>query len=89
MTLHEEATKVRTSSPSATHMSAYMVVVDGEPSGAQHQTLDREGNPQHSPHDCHPGGSTPHQLQANLGDLADDKLWQLMEVSAGRLLSES
>ena len=37
------------------------------------------GTPQHSPCDCHLGGSTPHQLQVNLGDLADDKLQQLME----------
>ena len=79
MALHEEAIKVRTSLPSATPMRAYMVVVDGELSGAQHPTPDREGNPQHSPHDCHLGGSTQHQLQANLRDHAEEKLWQLME----------
>ena len=78
-TSHEEAIKVRTSPPSAAHVRAYMVVVDGEPSGSQYPTPDREGNLQHSPHDCHPGGSTPCQLQANLGDLGDDELWQLME----------
>ena len=77
-TLHEEAIKIRTS-PSATHVRAYMVIVNGEPSGAQHPTPEREGKPQHFPHDYHPGGSTPHQLQANLGDLADDELQQLME----------
>ena len=79
MTLHEEAIKIRTSPPSATHIRAYMVVVGGEPSGSHHPTPDREGNLQHSPCDCHLGGSTPCQLQASLGDLADDKLWQLME----------
>ena len=77
--MHDWAIKVRTSPPSATHVRAYMTVVDGEPSGAQSPTPDREGDPQHSPHDCHPGGSTPHQLQAHLGDLVDDELWQLME----------
>ena len=56
-----------------------MVVVDGEPSDSHHPTPDREGNPQHSSHGCHPGGSTPHQLQVNLGNLADDELQQLME----------
>ena len=56
-----------------------MVVVHGEPLGSYHPTPDREGNPQYSPHDCHLGGSTPHQMQVNLGDLADDELWQLME----------
>ena len=79
MTLCEEAIKVRTSPPSATHMRAYMVVIDGEPSGTQCATPDREGNPQHSPHDHHPGGSSPCQLQASLGDLLDDELQQLME----------
>ena len=74
MPLHEEAIKIRTSPLSAAHVRAYMVVVDGEPSGAQHPTPDREGNPQHCPHDCHPGGSTLHQLYANLGDLVDDEL---------------
>ena len=79
MFLHEEAITIRASPPSATHMRAYMVGADGEPSGAPHPNPDREGNPQHSPHDCHLGGSTPCQLQANLGDLAGDELWQLME----------
>ena len=45
MMLHKEAVKVRTSPPSATLMSAYMVVMDGEASGAQHPTPDGEGNP--------------------------------------------
>ena len=33
-TLHEEAIKVGTLPPSATCVRAYMVVMDGEPSGA-------------------------------------------------------
>ena len=32
-----------------------------------------------SPNDPHRGGKTPCQLQANLGDLVDAKLWKLME----------
>ena len=56
-----------------------MAVIDGEPSGTQHLTPDREGNPQQSFSDHHPGGSTLHQLQMNLGDLADDELQWLME----------
>ena len=51
-----------------------MVIMDGEPTGVNHPTPDREGNPQHFPRDHHLGGSTPHLLQANLGDLADDEL---------------
>ena len=72
MTMCEEAVKVR-NSPAA-HVRAYTVVMDGEPSGTQHPTPDREGNSQLSPHEPHPGGRTPSQLQANLGDLADDEL---------------
>ena len=34
VTLHEEPIKVRTSPPSATHVRAYIVVIDEEPSGA-------------------------------------------------------
>ena len=75
----QEAIKVRTSPPSAAHVRVYTVVEGGGPSSVQHPTPNREGNPQHSPCDCHPGGSTPHQLQANLRDLTDDELWQLME----------
>ena len=56
-----------------------MVVMDEEPSGTQHPTQDREGDPQLSTNDPHLGGRTPDQLQANLGDLADNKLWKLME----------
>ena len=74
MTLHEEPIKDRASPPSVAHVRALMVVIGGETSGAQHPTPDRDGNPQQSPSDCHLGGSAPHQLQANLGDLVDDEL---------------
>ena len=79
MTLCKESITVRTSPPSATHVRAYMAVMEGEPSGTQDPTQDREGNPQVSPSDPHPDGRTPHQLQVNLGDLGDAKLQQLME----------
>ena len=79
MALHKEAIKVRTSPHSATCVRAYMVVIDGEPSGTQHPTPDGEGDPHLSPSDPHLGGMTPHQLQMNLVDLADDELQHLME----------
>ena len=75
MTLHEESIKVRTS-PSATHVRAYMVVVTGEPSGTQPATPDIEDEPHLLPINPHLGGRTPCQLQPNL---RDDKVWQLME----------
>ena len=56
-----------------------MVEIDGKPSGTQHPTPDREGDPQLSHSDPHLGGRTPHQSQVNLGDLADNELLQLME----------
>ena len=45
MVLHKESTKLRTSHPSAAHVRAYMVVMDGEPSGAQPLTTDMEEQP--------------------------------------------
>ena len=74
MTLHKEPIKVRTSPLSAAHVRVYMAIIDGQPSGAQHPAPDGEGNPQQSPSDCHLGGSTPCQLQANLWDFVYDEL---------------
>ena len=56
-----------------------MVVMNGEPTGTQPPTLDREEECQLSPSDPHPAGRTQCQLQADLWDLGDTELWQLME----------
>ena len=77
--LHDEVIRVRTSPPSATHVRAYMAVVNGEPSATQLPPSDGEEEPHLSPSNPHSGGRTPQQLQANLGGLVDDALWQLME----------
>ena len=69
--LQKEAIKVRTSPPSATHVRAYMEAVNGETSSTQPPPSDREEEPCLSPRNPHPGGWTPQQLQANLGDLVD------------------
>ena len=50
MTLCEESIKLRMSPPSATHVRAYMVVMNGEPSGTQPPTPNREEEPQLSPY---------------------------------------
>ena len=68
MTLHEESIKLRMPPPSATHVRAYIMVMEGKPSGAQPPTPDREKEPQLSPSDPHLGGRIPHQLQVKLGD---------------------
>ena len=73
--LCKEPITLRMSPPSATHVRAFIVVWDGEPSGTQPPTPDREEEPQPSPNDPHPGGRTPHQFQANFRDA---KLRQLM-----------
>ena len=77
--LHEEAIVIRVSPPSTTHMRAYMAVVGGEPSRTQPSHSDGKevlhspaGNP-------HPGGGMLQHLQADLRDLADGELCQLME----------
>ena len=78
MALHEELIRLRTSPPSATHVRAFMAARDEELSDAQPSTCDRGEKPLPSPNDPHLGGRTPHQLQVNLGDLAEAELWQLM-----------
>ena len=79
MVLHKEPIRLRTSPPSASHVRAFIVVRDGDPSGTQPPTPYRGRNLCHSHNDPHLGGWTPHQLQANLLDLGDADLWQLME----------
>ena len=61
------------------HDEAYMAVVNGEPSGTQPLPSDGKEEPCLSPSNPHPGGRTLQQLQANLKDLADNELQQLME----------
>ena len=82
MTLHEESITILSSPPSATHVRAYMAVMDGEPSGTPHPTPDREADPQLSPRDPHPGGRTPMPITG--------KPWgpcSSWRISARRLLS--
>ena len=74
MMLHDEAIRVRTSPPSATHVRAYMAAVNGEPSGIQPPPSSGEEEPHLSPSNSHLGGRTPQHLQANLGDLTDNEL---------------
>ena len=79
MVLCEEAIAIRVSAPSKTHMRAYMTAVGGKPSRTQPPPLEGEGEPHVPTGDPHPGGETPHYLQADIGNLADHELHQLME----------
>ena len=77
--LCKEDIRVRTSPPSATHVRAYIASINGEPSSTQPPPSNGEDEPNSSTSNPHVGGRTPQQLQANLGDLADDEWKQLME----------
>ena len=77
MTLHKEPIWLHTSSPSTAHVRVYVAVGDGEPSGTQSLTPDREEVPQPSPSNPHLDGRTQHQFQMDLGDLGDAQLRQL------------
>ena len=79
MVLHEEAIAVKASPPCTAHVRAYMAVVGGEPSRTQ--PLPSKGEVElHLPTgNAHLGGGTLQHLQADLGDLVDDELHQLME----------
>ena len=74
MMLHDESIRVRTPPPSTAHVPVYMAVVGGEPSSAPCPPSDEEEEPHLSPNNPHPGGKTLQHLQANLGNLLDNKL---------------
>ena len=74
-----EPIRLHTTPPCTTHVRAYIVVRDGEPSGTQPPTPNREEVPQPSPSDPHPEGRTHCQFQIDLGNLGDAQLRHLME----------
>ena len=78
MVLHEEVIAVRASAPSETHMRAYMTRLGGKPSRMQPLLLGG-GKPHLPTANPHQGGETLHHLQADLGDLAEYELYQLMK----------
>ena len=77
--LHGEANAVRASAPSENHVRAYMATVGWEPTRTHPPPSEGEGEPHLAAGNPHPGGGTLHHLQADLGDLANDELHQLME----------
>ena len=65
--------------PSEIHVREYMRAVGGDPSKLQSPSSEEEGEP-HSPTDNPPpNGGTPQHLQAELDDLTDHELHQLVE----------
>ena len=79
MKLQDEPIAIQTIAPSEHHIRAYIAVVGGDPSKPQSLPSEAEGD-SHSPTDNpHPGRSTLHCLQAELGNLTDQELHQLVE----------
>ena len=79
LVLSREAIAIRASAPSKAHIRAYMTTVDGKPSGTQAPPLEEDGEPHSPAKNSHAGGVTLHNLQADLGDLTDQELHQLLE----------
>ena len=72
MELQDEAIMVKAMAPSEAHITTYMAVWHSKPSIG-------DGEPHTPPQQTSPSGGTPHCLQADVGDLNDHELWQLME----------
>ena len=72
MELHGDAITVKAMAPSEAHIKAYLAMSHSNPSNG-------EGEPHTSPQPTPPSWGTPHHLQAELGDLANHELHQLME----------
>ena len=77
--LHEEAIRVRTSPPAATHVRAYMAAVTGEPSGIQPPPSSGEEEPHLSPSNPTQVGE-PHNTSRQMLGISWIMSWQqLME----------
>ena len=61
------------------HIRAYITIVGGDPSKPQSPPSEGEGDPHSPTGNPNLGGGTLHHLQAELGNLADEELHQLME----------
>ena len=72
MELQGEAITVKAMAPSEAHITAYLAMLHSNPSNG-------EGELHIPPQQTPPSGGTPCCLQAELGDLADHELHQLMD----------
>ena len=89
MMLHDESIRVRTSPPSATHVRAYMAVVNGEPSSIQPLPSDGEGEPHSPPRNPTQKGQPHNASKQTLGISQVTSCNSSWRSSAGRLHSES
>ena len=72
MELQDEAIMVKAMAHLEAHVTAYMTVWHLKPPKG-------DGEPHTPPQQTPPSRGTVHHLQADLGDLTDHELWQLME----------
>ena len=79
MELHNEPIAIRTRAPLEPHIRVYITVGGGDPSKLQSPPSEGEGDPHSPTGKPHPGGGTSRHLQAELGNLADQELHQLLE----------
>ena len=79
MELQDEPIAIQIVAASEHHIRAYITIVGGDPSKLQSPPSEGEGDAHSPTGNPHPGGGTLHCLQAELGDLVDQELHQLME----------
>ena len=72
MALHDEAIMVHTMAPLEAHVTAFTLMWCSKPTT-------RDGEPQIPPQQAPPSEGTLHHLHAELGDLDDNELWQLVK----------
>ena len=79
MELHDESIAVRTVASLEPHIRAYITVGGGDPSKLQSPPSEGEGDPNSPTGNPHWDEGTLQCLQAELGNLTDQELQQLME----------
>ena len=77
--LWDEPSAIQVVAPLEHHIEAYIAIAGGDHSKPQSLPSEGEGDPHSPTGNPHLGGSTLHCLQAELGDLTDQELWQLIE----------
>ena len=79
MGLRDEPIAIKTMAPSELHIRAYITMVGGDHSKLWSLPLEGKDDPHSPTGNLNPGGGTPCCLQAEIGNLADQELHQLME----------
>ena len=77
--LHDEPIAIKTVAPTEPHVKAYITVGGGYPPKLQSLPSEEEADINPPTGNPSQGRGTPRCLQAELGNLADRELWQLVE----------